>query len=183
MGQKTLIKRILLLTGAPGIGKTTVLIKTVGALKAKGIRVGGMASCEARDGTVRVGFEIIDLASGRQGWLAHINQKSGPQVGKYHVNIDDLNDIGAKAITQAIEKSDVIAIDEIGPMELYSQQFKTTVKQAVESKKPLLAVIHAKAQDTLILQTKQRTDSEVFNVTIANRETLPQELIKAIIGN
>ncbi|MCW4004675.1 MAG: NTPase [Candidatus Bathyarchaeota archaeon] len=178
-----MVKRILLLTGAPGIGKTTVLIKTVDALKAKGISVGGIASREAREGTVRVGFEIIDLTSGRQGWLAHINQKSGPQVGKYHVNIDDLNNIGAKAITQAIEKSEVIAIDEIGPMELYSPQFKTAVKQAVESKKPLLAVIHAKAQDPLILQTKQRTDSEVFNVTIANRETLPQKLTKAIIGN
>ena len=70
-------KRVLLLTGAPGVGKTTVLIKTVDALKAKGVSVGGMISREAREGNVRVGFEIIDLTNGKHGWLAHINQKNG----------------------------------------------------------------------------------------------------------
>jgi len=37
-------KRVLLLTGFPGVGKTTVLLKTVDALKAKGVSVGGMIS-------------------------------------------------------------------------------------------------------------------------------------------
>jgi nucleoside-triphosphatase len=75
-------KRVLLLTGNPGVGKTTVLIKTVNALKAKGISVGGMISREAREGNVRVGFEIIDLTSNKHGWLAHVTQRTGPQVGK-----------------------------------------------------------------------------------------------------
>ena len=97
-------KRVLLLTGAPGVGKTTVLIKTVDALKAKGVSVGGMISREAREGNVRVGFEIIDLTNGKHGWLAHINQKSGPQVGKYHVNLADLEKIGAAAITRRSTK-------------------------------------------------------------------------------
>ncbi len=60
-------KRVLLLTGAPGVGKTTVLIKTVDALKAKGVSVGGMISREAREGNVRVGFELIDLTYGKHG--------------------------------------------------------------------------------------------------------------------
>ena len=106
-----------------------------------------MISREAREGNTRVGFEIIDLTNNKHGWLAHINQKSGPQVGKYHVNLQDLENIGAKAITDAIEKCDVIAIDEIGPMELFSQKFKQAVKQALESKKVVLAVVHAKAKD------------------------------------
>ena len=67
-------KRVLLLTGSPGVGKTTVLIKTVDALKAKGVSVGGMISREAREGNVRVGFEIVDLTNGKHGWLAHVNQ-------------------------------------------------------------------------------------------------------------
>ena len=104
MGENRLQKRVLLLTGAPGVGKTTVLIKIVEALKAKGVSVGGMISREAREGNVRVGFEIIDLTNGKHGWLAHVNQKSGPQVGKYHVNIEDLENIGAKAIADADTK-------------------------------------------------------------------------------
>ena len=175
-------KRVLLLTGVPGVGKTTVLTKTVEALKTKGIEVGGMISREAREGNVRVGFEIIDLASGKHGWLAHINQKSGPQVGKYHVNLEDLEIIGAEAILEATEKCAVVAIDEIGPMELFSVKFKQAVKQALESKKLVLAVIHGKAHDPLISEARQRGDAEIFSVTLANRERLPQQLSKQTLN-
>ena len=119
---------------------------------------------------MRVGFEIIDLTNGKHGWLAHVNQKSGPQVGKYHVNLEDLESIGAKAITEATEKCSVIAIDEIGPMELFSQKFKQAVAAALESGKPVLAVVHAKANDPLITETKQRDDAELFNITLDNRK-------------
>jgi nucleoside-triphosphatase len=169
--------RILILTGAPGVGKTTVLTKTVDALKAKGVSVGGMVSREVREGGVRVGFEILDLTSGKHGWLAHVNG-SGPQVGRYHVNLNDLDNIGTAAIMQALEKCNAIAIDEIGPMELYSQKFKQAVAQALESKKLVLAVVHGKAKDPLVTQVKRRVDAEIFNVTFSNRENLAEQLIR-----
>jgi nucleoside-triphosphatase len=171
-------KRVLLLTGAPGVGKTTVLIKTVDALKAQGVSVGGMISREAREGNVRIGFEIIDLINSKHGWLAHINQRSGPQVGKYHVNLEDLEKIGATAIAEAVEKCDAVAIDEIGPMELFSQKFKQAVKQALESQKLILAIVHFKAKDPLITQAKQREDAEMVTVTLANRNMLVEEMTK-----
>ena len=127
--------RILILTGAPGVGKTTLLTKTVDALKTKGVRVGGMITREVREDNVRVGFEILDLTSNKHGWLAHVNRQGGPQVGKYYVNLNDLDNVGAAAITQALEKCDVIAIDEIGPMELFSQKFKQAVTQVVRGQK------------------------------------------------
>jgi nucleoside-triphosphatase len=169
--------RILILTGAPGVGKTTVLSKTVDALKAKGVSVGGMITREVREGNERVGFEIIDLTNGKHGWLAHVNEL-GPQVGKYHVNLEDLDNIGTTAITQAIEKCSAIAIDEIGPMELYSQKFKQSVAQALESKKLVLAVVHGKAKDPLVTQVKRRVDAEIFNVTFSNRENLLELLTR-----
>jgi len=168
------------LTGAPGVGKTTVLTKTVDALKAKGVSVGGMISREVRESNVRVGFEILDLTNGKHGWLAHVNGQSGPQVGKYHVNLQDLDNIGTAAITQALEKCSAIVVDEIGPMELYSQKFKQAVAQTLESKKLMLAVVHRKAKDPLVTQVKRRVDAEIFNVTFSNRENLPEQLtIKA----
>jgi nucleoside-triphosphatase len=76
----------------------------------------------------------------------------------------------------AAEKCDIIAIDEIGPMELYSQKFKQAVKEALESKKLVLAVVPAKAHDRLITKAKEREDAEVFTVTLANRDSLSQSL-------
>jgi nucleoside-triphosphatase len=169
--------RILILTGAPGVGKTTVLTKTVDALKAKGVNVGGMISREVRECNVRVGFEILDLTNGKHGWLAHVNGL-GPQIGKYHVNLDDLDNIGTTAITQALEKCDAVAIDEIGPMELFSEKFKQAVVQALGSKKLVLTVVHGKAKDPLVTQVKRRVDAEIFNVTFSNREKLLEQLAR-----
>lgn len=173
---KMSMSRVLILTGAPGVGKTTVLTKTVDALKAKGVRVGGMVTREVREDNVRVGFEILDLTNNKHGWLAHVNGQGGPKVGKYNVNLKDLDIIGTTAITQALEKCDVIVIDEIGPMELFSQKFKQVVTQALESKKLMLTVVHGKAKDPLVTQIKRRVDAEIFNVTFSNREDLTKQL-------
>jgi len=173
-------KFVLLLTGNPGVGKTTVLTMAVNTLKEKGICVGGMLSREARADGKRVGFEILDLSSGRRGWLAHVNQKAGTQVGKYHVNLNDLELIGAKAIVDAVENCDVIAIDEIVPMELFSEKFKEAVRKALERHKPVLAVVHGKVGDKLINEAKKLEGSAIFTVTQENRDTLPEVIAKEI---
>ena len=143
-------KRVLLLTGSPGVGKTTLLLKIMDILRAKGYRIGGMVSREVRSSGTRIGFEILDLASGKLGWLAHINQKTGPQVGKYRVNLEDLDKIGVEAVLKAVRECDVIAIDEIGPMELFSEKFRLAVEEAAESGKLLVGVVHWKARDKLV---------------------------------
>jgi len=171
-GEDDLLKRVLLLTGNPGVGKTTVLMKTVTALKEGGCKVGGVISREVREGGTRVGFEILDLNSSKRGWLAHVNQKSGPQVGKYRVNIEDLNTIGAQAILDAVEDCDVIVIDEVGPMELFSEKFKEATRRALESRKLVVAIVHWKAQDVLIGEARKREDAEIITVTYENREKI-----------
>ena len=173
-----MLKRVLLLTGNPGAGKTTVLTKTLDALKAEGYTVGGMLSREVREGGARVGFELLDINSGRCGWLAHVNQKTGPQIGRYHVNIKDLNSIGAQAIFAAAENCDVVAIDEVGPMELFSARFKEAAWKALESRKLVVAVIHWKKQDRLIREAREREDAELIVITVKNREKVHEETVE-----
>jgi nucleoside-triphosphatase len=165
-------KRVLLLTGSPGVGKTTVLTKTIAVLKERGFKVGGMISRETRQDGTRVGFEILDMGTSRRGWLAHVNQKNGPQVGKYRVNLDGLDNIGAQAILNALENCDVVAIDEIGPMELFSEKFTDAARRALESSKLVIAVVHWKAQDRLVNYAKNMKETETITVTAENREKL-----------
>jgi len=174
---KALEKRVLILTGRPGTGKTTVVEKTVNALKDQGISVGGMISHEVREDGIRVGFKILDVASGKSGWLARANLKTGPQVGNYRVNLSDLDSVGAQAICDALDNSDVVAIDEIGPMELFSARFKAATAKTLDSKKLVITVVHMKAQDRMIQQAKGRIDTEIFVVTEENREALPEALV------
>jgi nucleoside-triphosphatase len=175
-------KRILLLTGSPGVGKTTVLLRTVESLRAKGFSVGGMLSREVRIGGVRVGFEILDLITGRKGWLAHVTQKQGPQVGRYRVNLADLESIGVEAITNAVASSDVIVIDEVGPMELYSHKFREATVKAVEGSKLVVGVVHWNVADSLITEIRCRDDVEVYLATMESREDLHLLVLKEALG-
>jgi nucleoside-triphosphatase len=180
-------KHIILVTGSPGVGKTTVIMKAAETLKIQGYSVGGMTTQEKREDGNRVGFQILDLATQRQGWLAHVNQPSGPRIGKYKVNLNDLENIGANAIQNATKTAHIIIIDEIGPMELCSETFRQALIEAMESSKPVIATIHHKATDTLVRNIKTRPDTELFEVTMENRNTLHnliiQKITKILQGN
>lgn len=174
------LKRVILVTGPSGIGKTSVLRRTVKELKNRGYAVGGVVCREVREGGVRVGFEIMDLSTGTRGWLAHVNQTTGPKVGKYHVNLTDLNIIGVGAILDAIKNSDIIAVDEIGPMEFSSPDFNEALVKAVESTKPLLGTIHYKLTNHTVKNIKQREDTEILKVTYENRENLHNSIANSL---
>lgn len=170
----------IFITGTPGIGKTTVILQAIKELETMGFKGGGMISREVRESGVRVGFELIDLTSGRKGWLAHVNQPIGPQVSRYRVNLTDLSEIGAAAICKAVEVSDFVVIDEVGPMELYSNEFQTAVKLALESSKPLIGTIHFKAHHPLVNYIRKK--AEVYTVSFENREELPKIIARKIVA-
>ena len=175
------MKRLIFITGRPGIGKTSVLLRVVNALKARGYRVGGMISREVREMGTRVGFEVIDFRTGRKGWLAHITQPTGPRISKYRVNLSDLESIGVNSILEAIKDADVIVIDEVGPMELFSKTFKEAVIKAMESDKAVLGTIHYRARDPLINSIKSREDAEIIEVTYENRGSLHSLILDKVV--
>jgi len=168
------------LTGLPGVGKTTVLQRVIDELNGRSFKVGGMMTREVRRDMARVGFEIEDLSTKRKGWLAHVNQPHGPQIGKYKVNLRDLEEVGAKAILNAVQQADIIAIDEIGPMELFSASFKDSVVKAVKSGKAVLGTIHYRVRDPFVTTMKENRDVEVIEVTLKNREVLPRAIADRI---
>jgi nucleoside-triphosphatase len=175
------LKRLIFVTGPPGIGKTSVLLRSVNGLKSRGHEIGGMISRDVREGGVRVGFEIMDFSTGQRGWLAHVNQPTGPKISKYRVNLTDLEAIGVSSILDAIRNADIIIVDEIGPMELFSSGFKDAVIQAVESDKPVLGTIHFGLRNSFVSSLKNREDAEIFEVTYENRETLHNLIIDKVV--
>jgi nucleoside-triphosphatase len=165
----------LLITGRPGVGKSTLFSRIVEALRAGGCSVGGIAAPEARgaDGR-RIGFYIVDLATGRRAWLARRDAgRAGPRIGKYIVDPASAEAVGVKAIRAAIESHDVIAIDEVGPMELAVPTLREAIIEASNAPKPLLAVIHARlrSRDPLVYR-RLALNAKIIEVTLENRDTL-----------
>ena len=134
---------IIVLTGAPGVGKTTAVIRVARALKERGVKVGGIVSRELRINNMRVGFEFIDLTTNDRSVLASITE-NGPKVGKYFVNIAGCR-FAAERLTNAVRNSDVIICDEIGPMEPKSKEFIDSVKNLLEVDKKVIVVCTPKA--------------------------------------
>ncbi len=160
-------------TGSPGIGKSTVVAKAAEKLADQpGFKIGGIQAAEIRKEGHREGFSIRDFATGKTGVLGSV-KGSGPRVGKYHVNLEDLEKIGANAIRSALD-CDLIVIDEVGPMELKSEAFVSAVEVVLESGKPVLAVLHRSSSHQLA--QRMRKEFEVLMVDERNRNELPEKI-------
>jgi nucleoside-triphosphatase len=157
------------ITGSPGTGKSTVCRNVLKQLTAT---CGGMTSADIREKGERVGFEIRDITTGKQGILAH-KKGTGPPVGSYHVNIEDLNNIGVAAIKKAMN-SDLIVIDEIAPMEFKSSEFIKAVEEALDSNRNMLVVLHQKSSHPIA--ERIRKEFTIYTVTLENRERLVSEI-------
>lgn len=160
-------------TGSPGVGKTTLVQKVVAVMNC---RVGGVLARDKKFKDRRVGFELLDLATGATGMLAD-ETGDGPQLGKYRVRLDDLEKIGAKAVENAVN-CDLIVVDEVGPMELSSHSFVLAVEKAIASPKPMLVVLHEWSNHRLA--KKIRTTFQMITVTRENRDSLVPEISKAL---
>jgi len=170
-----------LITGRPGSGKTSVIESTIKILKEQGFKPGGIYCPEIREGGVRLGFKIIDLMTGEERILAHVDQRDGPPVSRYRVNVKNVDEMSEAAIGRALREADFVVIDEIAPMEMYSEGFKRAVAAALDSDKPLLAIVHQRTTTGFIGDVKVRKDVEIFEVTEGNRASLPKQLADIIL--
>ncbi|MBT9145502.1 MAG: Nucleoside-triphosphatase THEP1 [candidate division WS2 bacterium] len=167
----------ILVTGRPGVGKTTLIKKIIKDFE---LDAGGFYTQEARKGGIRQGFEIVTL-SGKRGTLASVNFNSPYRVGKYGVNLRDLEEVAGGAIEEALEKNSFLVIDEIGKMELFSEKFIFLLKKALESSVKLLGVIKLK-DNQLTSEIKNRPDTVVYTLDRANFH-LVEEKIKRDLGD
>ena len=128
----------ILITGNPGSGKSTLMARLVEDIGDR--QIAGLSTPEVRRGKVRVGFKMIDLATGEEEILASTWGK-GPVVGKYHVDVEAIDRIVAK-IESSLASALFIFIDEIGKMELFSNRFEEFVDNVFALGKPVVAVVH-----------------------------------------
>jgi nucleoside-triphosphatase len=97
-------------------------------------------------------------------------------VSKYGVNLEAIDEVGAPAIERATAKAALVVIDEIGKMELFSNQFRQAVLLALESGKPILGSIML-APHPWADAIKARPEVAVILLTEANRSQVQGDLL------
>lgn len=131
------MSQVLLLTGAPATGKTTIIRDALSSSKAD---AGGFYTQEIREGMVRQGFEIVTL-DGQRAILAHVAVRSSHRVGKYGVDVASLESVAVAALRRAVQAHDIVVIDEIGKMEMMSPAFSSALLEVLDSGSRLLGTI------------------------------------------
>lgn len=168
------------LSGLPGSGKTTTLLKIIPMLIEEGLTVGGVITEEIKEEGKRVGFYMKDVVSGEKAVMAHINFRTRVRVGKYYVDTKVVDDLGVRALKYALEHCDVVVIDEIGKMEMGSKKFIDAVREVLESDKWVVLTMHRKARTPLLQEIRRRDDVRILEVTPINRNLLPFRVLEII---
>jgi nucleoside-triphosphatase len=163
----------ILLTGRPGIGKTT-LLQTV-CRELRHCRPTGFYTLEIRQHGIRQGFELVGLDH-RRMTLAHRQIAGQGRVGTYGVDIQSF-----EAFLDELNLDDpdagFTAIDEIGKMECLSPAFVLMVGRILDSARPCLATVAAKGGG-FIQEVKARGDVQLVTLNEENRESLTAELVR-----
>jgi len=162
--RKRIIIKNILITGSPGVGKTTLIRKIISNLDAS---AGGFYTLEVRgENGKRWGFKIISL-DGREEALASVETISNRRVSKYGVDVEAVDRIGVTALKEALSRSKIIVIDEIGRMELASNRFRDTALKALNSPKIVLGTIAMK-DTNFAKKIKDRKDTKIIRLTREN---------------
>jgi nucleoside-triphosphatase len=171
----TTMGHTLLLTGRPGIGKTTV-IKAVA--KSLGEQAGGFYTEEIRGPGGRKGFRLMTL-DGQETVMAHVNLRGQgrPRVGRYGVDMEAIERVGVTALRQAMQRGQIMVVDEIGKMELFCGSFKETVLQAVGGPYTVVATAMAKP-NPWVDGLKAMPNVTLWEVTTENRSGLAEQVMR-----
>jgi nucleoside-triphosphatase len=169
----------ILLDGRPGVGKTTVAAALGERLRAHGVGVRGILTREMRERGRRVGFTVEGLDGGTRGVLAHVDRHGSPRVGKYGVDVAELERIALPELNAPGQARSVAIVDELGKMELQSERFRDAVERLFGGPVPVIATV-MRGRHPFADALKQRADVEVVEVTLANRDELPARLASAV---
>jgi len=160
-----------LLTGMPGSGKTSIIKHMLTGIRGE---AGGFFTEEIRSGDTRQGFRLVTI-DGQESILAHVDSTSSYRVGKYGVNIDNLENTGVPALLRAARDADLVIIDEIGRMELISDSFRKAVLNIVDSGKMILGTIMLHSHPWAD-KLKERPEVKIVIVTRASYSDTVNEL-------
>eukprot|EP00906_Rhabdomonas_costata_P006978 RCo010088 len=85
----------LLVTGSPGVGKTTLLLKVGEYLCTAhpAVAMDGFITTELRGSGGRVGFNVVTLDKRVTAPLARIGEHQGPRVGRYVVDLSSFENV------------------------------------------------------------------------------------------
>ena len=122
-----------IITAGRGEGKTTYLRRYAAHAAEQGRSVGGIASLAVFEDRQRLGYDLLDLRRGRTMQLARVVNTPNAEatVGPYKFDSAAIDEGNAAIVSAVRDNLDVIAIDEVGRLELQGGGWAPAVETAL----------------------------------------------------
>lgn len=167
--------RVLLVSGRPGIGKTTALRRV--AARLEDLAVAGFYTEEERDGSGdRVGFRARSFGDddpegeGEATVIASVDMDGPPRVGKYGVDVEAVDRMSERHLAPG--DADVVIVDEIGAMECGSETFVARTRELLEGRTTVVASV-PRTGEGFVREVKDSDRTEVWEIDRENRDRMP----------
>lgn len=168
--------RALLLTGPPGIGKTTVIRRVAAGLPSD--EVCGFLTEEIRDRSGRRTGFLARAFDGREVIIAELGIEGAPRVGRYGIDVEAVDSL-ADTLDYREPGRCVFIVDEIGRMECLSPRFVGAMRRLLDSPAVVVATVALRG-GPFVAEVKQRPDVKIWSVAYRNRDSLVSEVLSWI---
>lgn len=154
-------KRIFIVSGGIGVGKTTQVQKIVELLHKKNITINGIYAPRIMNNGETIGYDIVDIESNKREVLLRNNDdESSSKIGKYSISKIGF-DMGINALNKsANNKPDVVVIDEVGKLELNNQGWANNINELLNGSSLLIFAV----RDSFVEQVIQNWNLTNFSV-------------------
>lgn len=171
----------ILITGPPRSGKSTLMVKLIEYFSKRQITVFGFLTPEVREGNNRIGFDLVDIKTKETEKLARKgNFNTKHHVGKYCVFIEKFEKFISNFEVIKFQQEDLIMIDEIGKMELFSKKFQEFIIKIFASNISIIATIGLTVKHSIKDHLLNLPDVKIFNLNSQNFHRTYQKIISII---
>ncbi len=136
-------RKVFIITGAIGEGKTTYLKKLIGFFRKNNIAMGGILSERLMNDAQTTGYDLVNIETGEKEAFLRQNEESGSEkIGRFTICSKGIT-MGNTVLKSLISHGDkIVIIDEIGLLELQNKGWAAGINSLLtESKSHILFTV------------------------------------------
>ncbi|MFA5648122.1 MAG: nucleoside-triphosphatase [Bacteroidales bacterium] len=175
-----LTRKIYIITGSIGEGKTTQVQKIVSELQSRGIPLSGVYSPRIMELGQTTGYDVVDIQSGRrEPFLRLAENENFERIGRYSILPEGYN-FGRTALkNSSIDNNRLVIIDEVGKLDLDNQGWAESIAELVNSSQFLVFAVRDTFAE-LVINKWDLKDYSVFKVSDNPHQLVSELLIRQL---
>jgi len=157
-------KKVYIITGETGEGKTTFLLGLTDILKEKGIRAGGIVAPRLMEGDMTTGYDILDVSSGVRAPFLRLINPDIRGVERFK-QMEEGHLAGLKALDPDNNRDSILVIiDEAGPLEMRGEGWAGRLSQLLEINEWQIMLVVRKSLVNEMVRKFGIKDAEIIEV-------------------